>query len=169
MIIRAAKKEDASLILSFIKELAEFEKLSHEVVATVKDLERHLFGENPVAEVVIAEIEAGGKTNGKFSKKEGIAFALFFQNYSTFLGQPGIYLEDLFVRPPHRGKGVGEAMLRHIAQLAIDRGCGRFEWSVLGWNTKAIEFYKRHKAIPMNEWTVFRLTGSALKEMGAGA
>lgn len=129
LVIRAARREDAPLILSFVKDLAEFEKLSHEVVATAGDLEERLFGPRPYAEVVLAEL--GG---------EPVGFALFFHNFSTFLAKPGLYLEDLFVKPAARGRGVGKALLVHLARLAVERGCGRFEWWVLDWNVEAIRF-----------------------------
>lgn len=149
--IRSATVEDVPLILRFINGLAEYEKLLHEVVATEDLLESTLFGEHPKAEVLIAEWE--GTPAG---------FSLFFHNYSTFLGRPGIYLEDLFVLPDDRGKGVGKALLVQLAKIAVERNCGRLEWSVLDWNTPAIEFYKSLGAVPMEGWTVNRLTGEAL-------
>ncbi len=150
--IRKAAKADVHTILKFIRELAEFEKLSHEVVVTEKILENSLFGsEFNSAEVLIGE-----------TFHEPVCFALFFHNYSTFLGQPGIYLEDLYVTPTHRSKGFGAAMLSYIAQLAVERNCGRFEWSVLDWNEDAIRFYKQLGAKPMSDWTTFRLTGDEL-------
>lgn len=155
--IRFATGDDAPLILSFIKELAEYEKLSQEVVATEEALRESLFGERRVAEVLLGY--AGG---------EPVAFALFFHNFSTFLGRPGIYLEDLFVIPEHRGSGFGKAMLRYLARLAKERNCGRLEWWVLDWNEDAIRFYKSLGAVPMDEWTVFRLAGDALDELAAG-
>ena len=155
--VRAATSEDVPLILSFLKELAEYEKLSHEVVATEDDLVRHLFGDRPVAEVVIGEL--GGTPAG---------FALFFHSFSTFLGRPGIYLEDLYVRLASRGSGLGRAMLVHLAKLAKERGCGRLEWSVLDWNEPSIGFYKALGAVAMDEWTVYRVTGEALDGLAAG-
>lgn len=146
--------EDTIDILRFIKELAIYEKLEHEAVATEELLHKNLFGENRFAEVIFLTVD-----------NEKIGFALFFKNFSTFLGVPGIYLEDLFVLPEYRGKGHGKKLLAHIAKLTIDRGYGRFEWSVLDWNTPAIEFYKSIGAKPMNEWTVQRLTGDALKKL----
>jgi GNAT superfamily N-acetyltransferase len=140
------------LILSFIRELAEYERLSHEVVATEEALRDHLFGERPVAEVVIAE--SGGDPAG---------FALFFYSFSTFLSRPGIYLEDLYVKPEFRGKGMGRALLIHLARLAKERGCGRLEWSVLDWNEPAIGFYRGLGASPVGGWTVYRVTGEALE------
>ncbi len=150
--IRSAVPSDAALLLSLVRELAEYEKLAHEVVATEDMLREALFGARPVAEAVIAELEG-----------IPVAFALFFHNFSTFLGTPGLYLEDLFVRQSARGRGVGQALFRHLAQLAVARGCGRFEWWVLDWNQPAIEFYRRQGAKPMSDWTVFRLTGDDLR------
>jgi GNAT superfamily N-acetyltransferase len=121
-------------------------------------LRETLFGDRPFAEVVIGRVGS-----------EAAAFALFFHNYSTFLGKPGIYLEDLFVRPAHRGKGFGEQLLRHLAQLAVQRGCGRFEWSVLDWNQQAIDFYKKLGAQPLSDWTTFRVTGEALQQLAGEA
>ena len=152
--IRPAQIDDVPLILQFIRELAEYEKLSHEVVATEAMLREHLFGPKPLAEVLIA-------SNGN----EPAGFALFFHNFSTFVGRPGIYLEDLYVRPAARGSGVGKALLRAVAQVAVDRNCGRLEWSVLDWNSPAIAFYERQGARPMSEWTVYRLTGEPLKKL----
>ena len=153
--IRNATEADVPLILGFIRKLGEYERLTQEVVATEEQLRATLFGARPVAEVLIAEWE--GTPAG---------FALFFHNYSTFLAQPGIYLEDLFVDIEHRGRGLGKALLRRLAQLAVERGCGRLEWSVLDWNEPAIGFYKKLGAKPMDEWTIFRVTGAALKSMG---
>ena len=154
--ISPASVADVPLILQFIGELADFERLRHEVVATEEGLRKTLFGPRPFAEVVIAR--DGG---------EAVGFALFFHNYSTFVGKPGIYLEDLYVRQHCRGKGYGEALLRHVARLAVSRGCGRFEWSVLDWNQRAIDFYKKLGARPMQEWTIFRVTGEALERLGS--
>lgn len=153
--IRAAERSDTALILELIRGLAEYEKLSHEVVATPELLEKWLFGERPVAEVLIAEWE--GLPRG---------FALFFHNFSTFLGRPGFYLEDLYVQPEFRGRGIGKALLLRLARLAVERGYGRVEWSVLDWNEPAIRFYKSLGAKPMDEWTVFRLTGDGLSSAG---
>lgn len=153
--ISPASVADVPLILQFICELADFERLGHEVVATEEGLRETLFGPRPFAEVVIAR--DGG---------EAVGFALFFHNYSTFVGKPGIYLEDLYVRQHCRGKGYGEALLRHVARLAVSRGCGRFEWSVLNWNQRAIDFYKKLGARPMQEWTIFRVTGEELQRLG---
>jgi GNAT superfamily N-acetyltransferase len=149
--VRAAAPADVPLLLELIRALAEYEKLSHQVVATEELLTETLFGPRPVAEAIIGELD--GAPAG---------FAIFFQSYSTFLARRGLYLEDLFVRPALRGRGVGRALFVHLAQLAVARGCGRFEWSVLDWNQPAIGFYKSLGAEPMSEWTVFRLTGEAL-------
>ena len=156
--IRPATVEDTPLILSFIRELAEYEKLSHEVVATEEALRESLFGERAFAEVLLAFV--GG---------EPLGFALFFHNFSTFLGKPGIYLEDLYVRPEHRGTGAGRALLVRLARLAVERGCGRLEWWVLDWNEPAVGFYKRIGARAMDDWTVYRLTGDALERLAGGA
>ncbi|MCG6909704.1 MAG: GNAT family N-acetyltransferase [Deltaproteobacteria bacterium] len=153
-IIREAEPDDAALILTFVRELAEYEHLSHEVVATEGLLRENLFGERRTAEVLIGEY--GG---------DPVAFALFFHNFSTFLGRPGIYLEDLFVKPAYRGKGLGKCLLAYLGHLAIKRGCGRLEWWVLDWNTPAIDFYKSLKAVPMDAWTVFRIAGESLNEL----
>lgn len=155
--IRPAAEADVPLILRFIRELAEYERLLHEVVATEARLRETLFGARPAAEVVIAE-DADG---------EPLGFALFFHNYSTFLAQPGLYLEDLYVRPEARGRGAGRALLAHLARLARERGCGRLEWWVLDWNESAIRFYRSLGAQPMDDWTVFRLTGPELDRLAA--
>ncbi|MFZ4125409.1 MAG: GNAT family N-acetyltransferase [Rickettsiales bacterium] len=149
--IRQAVREDTPLILDFIRQLAEYEKLSHEVIAAEQTLSASLFAENPKGFCVIAE------WNG-----EPVAFALYFYNFSTFLGKTGIYLEDLFVKPDMRGKNIGKSLLKHLAQKAKAEGCGRFEWAVLDWNTPSIEFYKSLGAVAMDEWTVYRVTGDAL-------
>ena len=154
--IKPAKIEDAPLILSFIKDLAEYEKLLHEVVATEEMLAETLFGENARAEVLIG-----------YLNHQPVSFALFFHNFSTFLGRPGIYLEDLFVKPEARGKGIGQKMLAYLAHLAKSRKCGRFEWWVLDWNETAIGFYKSIGAKAMDEWTVYRVAGKALDELAA--
>ena len=156
--IRPATEADVPLVLRFIRELAEYEKLLHEVVATEARLRETLFGARAHAEVVIAE--EGG---------EPVGFALFFHNYSTFLAQPGIYLEDLYVRPEARGRGAGRLLLAHLARLAKERGCGRLEWWVLDWNEPAIRFYRALGAQPMDDWTVFRVTGDALDRLAEGA
>jgi GNAT superfamily N-acetyltransferase len=152
--IASATEPDVSLILSFIKKLAEYEKLSHVVVASEDLLRDALFGPRPAAEVIFA-----------YWDDEPVGFALFFHNFSTFLGRRGIYLEDLFVDPPHRGKGIGKALLIHLARIAKERNCGRFEWAVLDWNKPSIEFYKSLGAVPLDDWTLFRLTGDALARL----
>lgn len=148
---------DVPVILQFIRELAEYERALDQVEATDESLTRTLFGEKPQAEVVI------GRENGT-----PVGFALFFSNYSTWRAKHGIYLEDLFVQPNHRGKGYGAKLLKHLAKIAVDRDCGRFEWSVLDWNEPAIGFYKKLGAVPMSGWTVFRLTRDALKRVALG-
>lgn len=153
--IEPARERDVPLILRLIKGLAEYEKLAHEVVATEERLRQSLFGPHPSAEVVIAYVD-----------DEAVGFALFFHTYSTFLGQRGLYLEDLFVRPEWRGRGAGRALLTHLARIAAERGCGRFEWSVLDWNEPAINFYKNLGAKPMHEWTIFRIAGDSLAALG---
>ena len=154
--IRPATEDDVPLILSLIRELAEYERLSHEVVATEDLLRESLFGERRGAEVLVACF-----------KGAPAGFALFFHSFSTFLGQPGIYLEDLYVKPEFRGKGIGRALLTHLARLAKERGCGRLEWSVLDWNKRAIKLYKGIGAVPIEEWTVYRMTGEALETLAA--
>jgi GNAT superfamily N-acetyltransferase len=154
--IQAATKADVPVIFSFIQKLADYERLSHEVTATEKSLAETLFGRRRTAEVAI----------GSF-KRQPVSFVLFFHNYSTFLGQPGIYIEDLYVDENFRRRGFGSAMLHYVARLATDRRCGRLEWSVLDWNEPAINFYKKIGAVPMNEWTVFRLTGEKLAKLAA--
>jgi GNAT superfamily N-acetyltransferase len=156
--IEAGRPQDVPEILGLIRELATYEKLEHKVVATEEGLRETLFGEPRGAEVVIAR--QGEETAG---------FALFFHNYSTFLGQRGLYLEDLYVRPEHRGRGCGAALLRHLARIALERRCGRLEWAVLDWNEPAIGFYRRLGAEPMSDWTVYRLTGEPLRRLaGSG-
>jgi GNAT superfamily N-acetyltransferase len=155
--IRFAKPDDVPLIARLIRDLAEYERLTHAVVLQESDLHRHLFGERKYVEVLLAE-DAGIV----------VGFALFFHNYSTFRCKPGIYLEDLFVIPEARGKGYGKALLRELAKLAVERDCARLEWSVLNWNEPAIEFYKSLGAGPMDEWTVYRLTDDALRNLAAG-
>lgn len=154
--LRPARPEDVAQILAFIRELAEYEREPDAVKATEATLSRQLFGDRPAAEVVMADVD--GKPAG---------FALFFHNFSTWLGQRGLYLEDLFVRPRFRGRGVGQALMAHLARLAVERDCGRFEWSVLDWNTPAIDFYRRLGAVGMEEWTVQRLSGEALHRLAA--
>ncbi|HEY6641091.1 GNAT family N-acetyltransferase [Povalibacter sp.] len=154
--IQPATEADVPTILELIRQLAEFERLSHEVVATEEGLRATLFGARPGAEVVIGRL-AG----------EVVGFALFFPSYSTFLGRPGLYLEDLFVRTKFRGQGYGAQLLGHLARICIERDYGRLEWSVLDWNQRAIDFYKALGAQPMEEWTVFRVTGEALVKLGS--
>ena len=154
--IRAATPADIESIAELIRALAEYERLSHEATFDVEDLRQALFGEPIYAEVLIAE-----------SDGHAVGFALFFHNFSTFLAKPGIYLEDLFVRPEHRGRGHGRALLAALAHLAVERGCARVEWSVLDWNEPSIGFYRAIGAVSMDEWTVFRLTDSALMTLAA--
>jgi GNAT superfamily N-acetyltransferase len=154
--IRAATKSDVRVILAFITQLAAYEHLSHEVVASEKILRATLFGRRRTAEAAIGYFE-----------KRPIGFVLFFHNYSTFLGQPGIYIEDLFVDEAFRRRGFGAALLRYVARLANQRKCGRLEWSVLDWNEPAVKFYKKLGAMPMSDWTVFRVTGEALTRLAA--
>jgi len=155
--IRPAVREDTATILEFIRSLAQYEKLSHEVLATEDHLKKTLFGDHPYAEVLLG-----------FELDTPVAFCLFFHNYSTFLGRPGIWLEDLYVHEAWRGKGYGKAMLSRLAQIAVERDCGRLEWSVLDWNTPAIRFYKALGAVAMDDWTTFRLTGPALLNTAVG-
>ena len=152
--IKKAKIKDVPLILSFIKELAEFEKLTHEVAANKKDLRENLFGTKKFAEVLIA-----------FYDKDPAGMALFFHNYSTFAGKPGIYLEDLYVKPEFRGKGIGKSLLLKLIRIAGKRKCGRVEWAVLDWNESAIDFYSKLGAEPMNSWKIFRLTKDKIKKI----
>lgn len=154
LVIEPATAADAPVILALIKELAEFERLSHLVVATVEGLLETLFGANPQAEVVLAKL-AG----------RPVGFALFYHNFSTFLGRRGLWLEDLYVQPAARGLGIGKALLLHVGRLARARGCGRYEWSVLDWNEDAIRFYKSLGAKPMEDWTTMRVTGEALERI----
>jgi GNAT superfamily N-acetyltransferase len=154
--IRPATPADVPVIAHLIRGLAEYERLAHAVVLDEARLRDHLFGPRPYAEVLLAE--DGGAVVG---------FALFFHNYSTFLAKPGIYLEDLFVEPPHRGKGHGKALLKALARLAVERGCGRLEWSVLNWNEPSIQFYKALEAVQQDEWSVYRLAGDALGKLAA--
>jgi GNAT superfamily N-acetyltransferase len=149
--LRPAAPADLSAIVGLITELAAYEKLSHMVVVTPESLHTHLFGPRPVAEAVVGEVDGCV-----------VAFALFFTNFSTFLGQPGLYLEDLYVQPAHRGTGLGKALLQHLGALAVERGCGRFEWSVLDWNQPAIDFYRAMGATVMPDWRICRLAGPAL-------
>lgn len=154
--ITPAQPDDVPTILRLIKALAAYEKLSHEVVATEEDLRRSLFGERPAAEVMIA-----------WAGEDAIGYALFFQNFSTFLGRPGLYLEDLFVAPEWRGRGLGRRLLTTLAALAVERGCGRFEWAVLDWNAPAIGFYRSVGAAVMDDWRICRVTGDALAALAS--
>lgn len=156
MKFRFAEKEDTSLILKFIKGLADYEGMLNEVIATEELLDEWIF-EKGKAEVIFVIDEE--------SEKE-VGFALFFHNFSTFLGRAGLYLEDLFVMPEYRGKGYGKALLGRLAQIALERGCGRLEWWCLDWNKSSIDFYLSVRAEPMDEWTVYRLTGESLKRLG---
>ncbi len=156
--IRPATIDDVPLIRQLIVELAEYEKLAHAAVATCDDLRAQLFGERPAAEVLIGEVDG-----------EPAGFALFFHTFSTFLGKRGLYLEDLYVRPAYRGAGLGRHLMAALARIAVQRDCGRFEWSVLDWNQPAIDFYRRLGATGMDEWTVQRLEGAALHALAARA
>jgi GNAT superfamily N-acetyltransferase len=154
--IRPAAVTDVPVILALIRELAEYEKLLHEVVATEALVKTALFGPEPVAQCALACVHSNP-----------VGFALYFHNYSTFKGRAGLYLEDLFVRPEHRGHGIGEALLRYLARIAVERGCPRMEWAVLNWNKRAIEFYERVGAVGILDWTVFRVSGEALVRLGS--
>lgn len=154
LLIRPAVISDASVVLEFIKKLADYEKLYNEVTATVIDLENSLFSERSNAEAILGYID-----------EKAVTFAIFFHNYSTFLGKKGLYLEDLFVIPEYRGKGIGKQMLKYLAKIAVDRDCGRFEWSVLDWNYPAIEFYKSIGAELKNEWIITRVSGKSLNKL----
>lgn len=159
--IRPATEADVPIILELIRGLAEYERLSHEVVATEELLRESLFGPRRDAEVVIAWAGEG--------RKEAAGFALYFHNYSTFLARRGLALEDLFVRPEWRGRGLGRRLLAHLAAVAVERGCGRLEWAVLDWNEGAIRFYRSVGAVPMSDWTTYRVTGEALHQLAADA
>lgn len=152
--IRIAEEKDAELIFHLISELAEYEKMSNEMVTDVDTLQESLFGERQFAETIIAEYEGSP-----------VGFALFFHNFSTFVGRPGIYLEDLFVKPDYRGKGIGAALFTTVAKLAEERNCGRMEWSVLDWNEPAINFYKKLGAVAMKEWSTYRLDEKTLESI----
>ncbi len=156
--IAAATRQDVPLILRFIRELAEYERLTDSVTTSPELLEEQLFGSPPAAEVLIAR-----------EGDEPVGFAVYFHNFSTFVGRRGLYLEDLYVRPERRGRGVGGALLRRLAAIAVERGCGRFEWSVLDWNEPAIRFYRSLGARAMDEWTVFRLDGEPLRRLASSA
>jgi GNAT superfamily N-acetyltransferase len=154
VIFRLAEEKDVPLILELIRGIAEYEKLLHEVKTTEEQLRNSLFGERRFAEVILADY-----------KNETAGFALFFHNFSTFVGRPGIYLEDLFIKPHLRGKGIGKLLLTYLGKLAMERNCGRIEWSVLDWNEHAIQFYKKLGAKPMDEWTVFRVDGEVIEKL----
>lgn len=154
--IRPATAADVPLILAFIRELAEYERLSHEATANEELLKDSLFGPKPAAEVILGYVGT-----------EPVSFAIFFHNYSTFMGRHGLYLEDLYVKPEFRRRGLGRIMLSHLARLACERGCGRFEWAVLKWNQPAIDFYQSLGAQPLEDWTIFRLAGKALEKAGS--
>lgn len=156
--IRPAHAEDAETIVSLIRELAAYEKLEHEAVAGPEAIRLHLFGDRPRAEAILAEVDG-----------RPVGFALFFHNFSTFLCRKGLYLEDLFVRPSARGTGMGKALLQRLAQIAVERECGRFEWSVLDWNVDAQAFYQRMGATLLPDWRICRVTGDALQALGNGA
>lgn len=157
LVLRAATIDDVELVHRFILELAVYERMRDQAVLTVDDLERTLFGERPYAEVILAE--SGG---------EAVGFALFFHNYSTFQGRPGIYLEDVYVVPEQRGRGYGRALLARLAEIALERGCGRMDWMVLEWNEGPIAFYRGLGAVAMDDWRHFRLEGEALERLGGG-
>ena len=154
LFIRSAERGDVALLLSLIRELAEFEKLLDRVEADEATLAGELFGSRPVAEALIAELDG-----------EPVGFAVFFHNFSTFVGRKGLYLEDLYVKPHARRRGVGRALITFVAKIAVERRCGRFEWSVLDWNTRAVDFYRSLGAVAMDEWTVQRVTGDALERL----
>ena len=158
MPLRPAAESDLDTIIEFIRALAEYEREPEAVLLDRETLRAHLFGPRPYAEVILAETDEG----------ESAGFALFFHNFSTWLGQPGIYLEDLFVRPAYRGRGYGKLLLAELARLAVERGCGRVEWSVLDWNEPSIAFYKGLGATPMDEWTTYRLAGEPLRRLAEG-
>jgi len=155
-LLRAAEPRDVNAIVGLIGELAEFEKLSHLLQVTPETLHPHLFGQRPVVEAQVAQLDG-----------EVVGFALFFTNFSTFLSKPGLYLEDLYVRPALRGRGIGEALLSRLAAIAVERGYGRFEWSVLDWNSNAIRFYEKMGATVLPDWRICRITGDALQRFGA--
>jgi len=156
MSLRAATAADLDTIIELIHALAEYEREPEAVQLDRETLRKHLFGPRPYAEVILAETDSG----------ESAGFALFFHNFSTWVGRPGIWLEDLFVRPAHRGRGYGKALLGELARLALERGCGRLEWSVLDWNEPSIAFYRALGAVAMNEWTTYRVAGEALTQLG---
>jgi GNAT superfamily N-acetyltransferase len=156
--IRPATADDAAVVLELVRALADYERLSHLVSATEGGVREALFGRHPGAEVVLA-----------FEGETAVGFAVYFHNFSTFLGRKGLWLEDLFVKPEHRRRGYGKALLLHLARIAHDRGCGRFEWAALDWNTPAREFYRALGAVPLEDWTMFRVTGAALEKLARSA
>ena len=156
--IRPARPDDLRTVLGLLRELAEYEKLTHEVVFDDEEFGRYMFGERPMVDVLLAECDGAA-----------VGFALFYYDFSTFMGKPGIYLEDIFVRPEHRGHGHGKALIAGVAATAVERGCARMKWSVLDWNAPAIDFYRSLGAEPMDEWTVWRIAGDALESLAAGA
>jgi hypothetical protein len=161
--LRAAGPEDVHDLLRLIRGLAEYERLTALLEVTPEGLARHLFGERPAAEAWVAELKTGDAGAGRGPV---VGFALFFTNFSTFLGRPGLYLEDLYVEPAHRARGIGKALLKALGRLAVERGCGRFEWSVLDWNADAIGFYEAMGATVMPDWRLCRVTGEALRRFG---
>lgn len=160
--ISPARPEDASIVLDLVRQLADYEKLSHLVVATEQMVRTELFGPRPVVECVVG-------WDGPDGSAQAVGFALFFHNFSTFLARRGLYLEDLFIVPAARGRGYGKALMLHLARLAVQRGCGRFEWSVLDWNQPAIDFYRALGAEVLPDWRVCRVTGEALERLGSAA
>jgi GNAT superfamily N-acetyltransferase len=158
VILRPAVRADVPVLFNLIKALAEYEKLSHAVTGSVADLEKHLFGPRPFAEAILAELDG-----------QAVGWALFFYNYSTFLTKPGIYLEDLFVLPEFRGRGIGKSLIVYLAKLAVERDCGRLEWTVLDWNELAIGFYKRMGADVLPDWRICRVTGESLASLALSA
>ncbi len=156
--VAPAQEGDTALVLTFVTELAEYERLAHEVIATEADIRAALFGRDPSAHAVIG-----------YANAEPAGFALYFFSFSTFVGRPGLYLEDLYVRPMFRGRGLGRRLLAHLARVAVEKNCGRMEWAVLDWNEQALGFYRGLGARPMDEWTVQRLTGEALRSLAATA
>jgi GNAT superfamily N-acetyltransferase len=156
LVVRRATQADVSIVLQMIRALAEYEKLSEHVVATETMLDRSLFGSDPAAEVLLA-----------FLDNRPVGFAVYFRSFSTFLGGPAMYLEDIFVAPESRGRGIGRQLLATVAKIAVERGCGRMDWSVLDWNAPAIEFYRRLGARPLDDWTIYRLIGKSLADVAA--
>ena len=156
--IRPARPDDLATVLALLRELADYEKLSHEVVFDDDEFGRYMFGERPMVDVLLAECDG-----------TAVGFALFYHDFSTFMGKPGVYLEDIFVRPEHRGHGHGKALIAGVAATALERGCARMKWSVLDWNEPAIDFYRGLGAEPMPDWTTWRLSGEALDQLAARA